>query len=492
MVNKKCARCLTTVYPIEELKCLDKVWHKQCFKCQECGMTLSMNTYKGFNRLPYCNAHVPHATYTTVLDTPEARRLAENTKFQSNVKYHEEYEKSKGRVTQVADDPEILRLSQQAKILSDVAYQGDARKTDPKKPLLNGDSELDVPGLDNFYEPVGNKGSGLHPKLYELYGSSNLSIPKYQVDDSVISFGPKFNAASLGDYEIYSPMGSLRRTKSCKAPSSNYNLNSYNQASHRPPSPVLTYNSQSAYSQQNSYQEARAPLQSQMSQSGGEPQSPQLPFEDGRMPYPGQSQFAAALNALKKNAPSQSFGFGSSQQPSQLDQPKKVTQPVPQQNLSQESRQPSAPGQVNSHQQQANAPQFQQQQQKFQGVKRQPQQQQQQQQQQQSRYQNAYTTNLHRQQQQQQQHQHQQVYSQPTLSSPQQSIAARKFRPSPQHGRCFVALYDYMAGDIDEVTFCEGDVIVNGEPIEGGWMIGTVLRNGQRGMLPANYVEAAA
>lgn len=59
-------------------------------------------------------------------------------------------------------------------------------------------------------------------------------------------------------------------------------------------------------------------------------------------------------------------------------------------------------------------------------------------------------------------------------------------------GRCFVALYDYMAGDIDEVTFCEGDVIVNGEPIEGGWMIGTVLRNGQRGMLPANYVEAAA
>jgi hypothetical protein len=35
-----------------------KVWHKGCFKCQECGMALSMKNYKGFNKLPYCNAWV--------------------------------------------------------------------------------------------------------------------------------------------------------------------------------------------------------------------------------------------------------------------------------------------------------------------------------------------------------------------------------------------------------------------------------------------------
>lgn len=46
-------------------------------------------------------SHVPQATYTTVLDTPEARRLAENSKLQSNIKYHEDYERTKGRVTQV-------------------------------------------------------------------------------------------------------------------------------------------------------------------------------------------------------------------------------------------------------------------------------------------------------------------------------------------------------------------------------------------------------
>ncbi|XP_011632240.1 LIM and SH3 domain protein Lasp [Pogonomyrmex barbatus] len=55
-MSKTCARCEKTVYPIEELKCLDKIWHKQCFKCQGCGMTLNMRTYKGFNKQPYCEA----------------------------------------------------------------------------------------------------------------------------------------------------------------------------------------------------------------------------------------------------------------------------------------------------------------------------------------------------------------------------------------------------------------------------------------------------
>ena len=50
-------------------------------------------------------------------------------------------------------------------------------------------------------------------------------------------------------------------------------------------------------------------------------------------------------------------------------------------------------------------------------------------------------------------------------------------------------MYDYNAGDNDEVSFVEEDVIVNPDPIDDGWMYGTVLRTGQRGMLPANYVE---
>ncbi|KAM7358601.1 LIM and SH3 domain protein Lasp isoform 3-T10 [Cochliomyia hominivorax] len=127
-MNKTCARCQKVVYPIEELKCLDKTWHKTCFKCTECGMTLNMKTYKGFNKLPYCEAHIPKAKATAIADTPELKRIAENTKIQSNVKYHEDFEKAKGKFTQVADDPETLRIKQNTKIISNVAYHGDLEK----------------------------------------------------------------------------------------------------------------------------------------------------------------------------------------------------------------------------------------------------------------------------------------------------------------------------------------------------------------------------
>lgn len=127
-MSKKCARCEKTVYPIEELKCLDKIWHKQCFKCQVCNMTLNMRNYKGFNKQPYCEAHIPKAKATTMAETPELKRIAENTKIQSNVLYHAEFEKAKGKFTQVADDPETLRIKQNSKIISNVAYHGELEK----------------------------------------------------------------------------------------------------------------------------------------------------------------------------------------------------------------------------------------------------------------------------------------------------------------------------------------------------------------------------
>ncbi|XP_060552364.1 tyrosine-protein kinase STK-like [Ruditapes philippinarum] len=50
------------------------------------------------------------------------------------------------------------------------------------------------------------------------------------------------------------------------------------------------------------------------------------------------------------------------------------------------------------------------------------------------------------------------------------------------------ALYDYTAGDDDEISFEPGDIITNIEPIDDGWWVGTTA-NGARGMFPANYVE---
>lgn len=60
----------------------------------------------------------------------------------------------------------------------------------------------------------------------------------------------------------------------------------------------------------------------------------------------------------------------------------------------------------------------------------------------------------------------------------------------PSQQKTVRAMYDYVAADSDEVSFKDGDVIVNVQAIDEGWMYGTVQRTGKTGMLPANYVEA--
>ena len=57
--------------------------------------------------------------------------------------------------------------------------------------------------------------------------------------------------------------------------------------------------------------------------------------------------------------------------------------------------------------------------------------------------------------------------------------------------RVYRAMYDYEAQDLDEVSFCDGDLIVNCTAVDEGWMTGLVQRTGRHGMLPANYVEPA-
>ncbi|KAI2658592.1 LIM and SH3 domain protein 1 [Labeo rohita] len=63
--------------------------------------------------------------------------------------------------------------------------------------------------------------------------------------------------------------------------------------------------------------------------------------------------------------------------------------------------------------------------------------------------------------------------------------------PQPSGGgKHYRAIYDYVAADEDEVSFADGDLIVDVQQIDEGWMFGRVERTGQQGMLPANYVEA--
>ncbi|KAF8781848.1 LIM and SH3 domain protein F42H10.3 like protein [Argiope bruennichi] len=281
MSSKRCSRCEKTVYPLEELKCLDKLWHKQCFKCQECGMTLNMKTYKGYNKQPYCNAHCPQAKHTAVADTPEIRRLAENTKLQSNVKYHEDFEKAKGKFTQVADDPETLRIRNTSKIISNVSYHGELerkKQMEQKRHLV----------LDKNGVAVPVNGGGEISRSPEL----NEYIPPQPVQQ------PSRKIGSIADYD-----------------------------------------------------------------------------------------------PLNENYGSLATGY-------------RTGMPPPQQDVS----------------------------------------------------------NMYRAQ-------------EPVPSVPKAT------------GHTFKAMYDYVAQDSDEVSFLDGDLIINCNPIDDGWMTGTVQRTGQTGMLPANYVE---
>ena len=55
----------------------------------------------------------------------------------------------------------------------------------------------------------------------------------------------------------------------------------------------------------------------------------------------------------------------------------------------------------------------------------------------------------------------------------------------------WLAQYDYTAADADEVSFADGDTIIDVEVIDEGWVKGTVEKSGERGMIPSNYVEEA-
>ncbi|XP_056440749.1 LIM zinc-binding domain-containing Nebulette-like [Gadus chalcogrammus] len=136
-MNPPCARCGKVVYPTERVNCLDKNWHKGCFHCEVCKMTLNMKNYKGYDKTPYCNAHYPKTSFTTVKDTPENMRLRQQSELQSQVKYKKDFEESKGRgFSMVSDTPEMQRLRRTQEHISNVRTHTCAR-AHSHTPLLN-------------------------------------------------------------------------------------------------------------------------------------------------------------------------------------------------------------------------------------------------------------------------------------------------------------------------------------------------------------------
>ncbi|XP_066305171.1 LIM and SH3 domain protein 1-like isoform X2 [Branchiostoma lanceolatum] len=193
-MNPPCAQCSKTVYPMEKLNCLDKNWHKACFKCEVCNMTLNMKTYKGYNKRPYCSAHYPTTKHTTVADTPESRRLGKQQSLTSGVKYHADFEKQKGNsYSTVTDDPETMRARRNDPQLSDLSYQGagpseSRRQTTPgehpmlppetRRQMIPGEHPMPPPAPHGGPEPVSgpNKSTSGMRAIYDYTAADDDEV----------------------------------------------------------------------------------------------------------------------------------------------------------------------------------------------------------------------------------------------------------------------------------------------------------------------------
>lgn len=415
MSSKKCAKCEKTVYPVEELKCLEKVWHKTCFKCQVCNMTLNMKNYKGFDKLPYCGAHVPKAKATVVADTPENARLAANSKVQSNVKYHAEFEAAKGKFTTIVDDPETMRLKANSDVISNIAYHDvKGQKIDQeKKRSLQG-------GGENSFTP-----------------EPEFKTPEPLVDQSNTNSGNRENMKQVTQQPINHVMPQPPPT------------------THHPQPPLTSSNSRSSYN----------PVSQPASRSTPPAQqAPQPRAQAAPPPYANPPQQPAYQQPPQYQQQQQ-------QRQQQILQQQKQQQ---QQMLQQQQRQQS---QMYQQQQQAQFAQKQQQQQQQPPYQKGPSGQYTQYPQQPP---NGYGGG-------------QQPFVHQPAGAPQQVARGQQGPPggqrSSQSMRCYQAMYDYESQDSDEVSFRDGDIIINAAFIDEGWMTGTVHRTGQSGMLPANYVE---
>ena len=50
-------------------------------------MTLNMKNYKSYQKMPYCEPHIPKQVAFVGMDTPEMQRVHENKKYQSDVSF---------------------------------------------------------------------------------------------------------------------------------------------------------------------------------------------------------------------------------------------------------------------------------------------------------------------------------------------------------------------------------------------------------------------
>uniref|UniRef100_A0A8C2ED43 LIM zinc-binding domain-containing Nebulette-like n=1 Tax=Cyprinus carpio TaxID=7962 RepID=A0A8C2ED43_CYPCA len=310
-------------------------WHKGCFHCEVCKMTLNMKNYKGYDKKPYCNAHYPKTSFTIVTDTPENLRLKQQSELQSQVRYKRDFEESKGRgFSIVTDTPELQRLRRTQDHISNVKYHEEFERSRGRGATHTLDEQHMARLHGDQLMGAGDGYHGVQPQVVEMdrrsAGAAELKV--WRTDPgSIFDFDP---------VEDNIQSKSLRR----------------------------------------------------MTERVG--RGPQQTSAQSLCSSPGSELWADRSASVCSSASA--------------------------------LQDRSASGVYQHHS-----------------------------------------------------HHPQQGYGRSAQSPPHSASMQRVYR----------ALYDYAAQDHDEVSFRDGDVIINAQPIDEGWMFGTVQRTGKSGMLPANYVQ---
>ncbi|GFR92271.1 LIM and SH3 domain protein [Elysia marginata] len=55
--GKKCEVCAKSVYPQEQIEAGQRFFHKTCFKCSVCNMTLKLQNYSQADKVLFCKKH---------------------------------------------------------------------------------------------------------------------------------------------------------------------------------------------------------------------------------------------------------------------------------------------------------------------------------------------------------------------------------------------------------------------------------------------------
>ncbi|XP_036359934.1 LIM and SH3 domain protein F42H10.3 isoform X5 [Octopus sinensis] len=537
-MNKRCGRCSKPVYPTEELKCLDKVWHKSCFKCEVCGMTLNMKNYKGYDKKPFCVAHYPTTKFTSVADTPENRRIATNTKIQSSVQYHMDFEKNKDKYTVVADNPDMQRCLMATKNASLVNYHSDFEKqkgsyTAVAEPielkqhlentknmsLVNYHSDfekqkgsytavaepMDVKrhlentkniSLVNYHSDF-EKQKGCYTMVAEpmdikqhLENTKNISLIQYHSDfekqkgnvtpvaDTLEMKRHTENARNISSIQYHSDFEKQKGSAAKMTADSiemkrhlenakNASMIKYHEDFEKQKGKLITI----ADDPELQRIKQNTQIQSEISYKGikqtrdfMEQRRPDQAAQDGLPPPPPMSSTTAAAGGGGSGVPT----IGS------IGRPGKISDYDPYQENSSFSSPYSAKsqattiydsriGQVDKSKNTSAA----------------------------KTVENGSSRRIGS------------IADYDPMNNQYGSLVAdqerkgRVYDPAPAHhqnpyagkGLVSKAIYDYSAADTDEVSFMEGDIIIHCQPIDQGWMEGTVERTGERGMLPSNYVQ---